>query len=134
MNYWLFKTDPDTYSWQDLIKKKGDVWNGVANPLALKHLRSVKPKDQIFIYHTGDEKAVIGIAEAVSESYPDPDENNSKLVVVDVKSIEALKTPVLLSVIKSNPKLKSWELVRMSRLSVMPVTKEQWNEVLRLAK
>ena len=132
MSRWLFKTDPDTYSWNDLIKKKKEIWNGVGNPLALKYLRTVKPKDQIFIYHTGDEKTVVGIAEALSDSYPDPEENDPKLAVVDIRPVQALKKPVLLSEIKANPKLKSWELVRMSRLSVMPATEEQWVEVLRM--
>ncbi len=133
MNRWLFKTDPDTYSWNDLIKKPKEIWSGVHNPLALKHLRAVSPKDEILIYHTGKEKAVIGIAEAVSKSYPDPDEKDPKFAVVDIKAVKPLKRLVALSEIKANPKLKDWELVRFSRLSVMPVSDEQWREVLRLA-
>ena len=132
MNHFLFKTDPETYSWQDLAKVKKEVWNGVANNLALKHLRSVKTGDQIFIYHTGDEKTVVGIAEAVSEFYPDPSQKDPKLAVVDIKPVEPFKKPVTLAEIKANKKLSSWELVRFSRLSVMPVSTEQWNEVLRM--
>ncbi|MBI4387561.1 MAG: EVE domain-containing protein [Candidatus Omnitrophica bacterium] len=133
MNRWLFKTDPDTYSWSNLLKKSKEVWSGVHNPLALKHLRAVSPKDEILIYHTGKEKAVIGIAQAVSKSYPDPDEKDPKLAVVDIQAVKPLKRPVLLSEVKANPKLKSWELVRFSRLSMMPVTEEQWREVLQMS-
>ena len=132
MNHWLFKTDPDTYSWKDLIAVKREVWDGVSNNLALKHLRSVKKSDLIFIYHTGDEKAVIGIAEAVSEPYSS--KKDPKLVVVDLVPLEALFHPVSLSRIKANKKLSSWELVRLPRLSVMPVSEIQWNEVMALSK
>ena len=112
MSLWLFKTDPDTYSWENLQKSKKEVWDGVANPLALKNLRSVKKGDQIFIYHTGDEKAVIGIAKAVSDSYPDPSDKSGKLTLVDLTPEKALPQPVFLSEIKTNSKLKSWDLVR----------------------
>jgi len=131
MNRWLFKTDPDTYSWNDLAKKKLERWDGVANPLALKHLRSVREGDEILIYHTGNEKAVIGIAKAVSDSYADPADKTGKLAAVDISPLRPLTNLVSLSVIKSNPKLKNWELVRFSRLSVMPVTDVQWNEIVR---
>ena len=134
MNRWLFKTDPDTYSWNDLAKTKKEIWNGVRNPLALKNLRSIQKGDSIFIYHTGNEKAVIGIAEALGSAYPDPREKNPKLAVIDLRPLEALKRPVTLAEIKSNKKLASWELVRFSRLSVMPATEEQWKEVIRLNK
>lgn len=118
MNRWLFKADPDAYGWADLVKAKKDRWDGVSNPLALKHLRGVKTGDQIFIYHTGKEKAVVGIAKAVSDN-------------LDISPVGPLKRPVSLSEIKSNAKLRGWELVRMSRLSVMPVTPAQWSEVTR---
>jgi len=134
MNLWLFKTDPDTYSWEDLQKTKKEVWDGVANPLALKNLRSVKKGDQIFIYHTGDEKAVIGIAKALSDSYPDPSDKAGKLTLVDLAPEKELSQPVLLSEIKTNLKLKSWDLVRLGRLSVMPASQDQWNEVLKLSR
>ena len=133
MNLWLFKTDPDTYSWKDLAKTKKEIWNGVHNNLALKHLRSVKKGDQIFIYHSGDDKAIIGIAQAASNAYPDPVEKDSKFTVVDITAQEELKRPVTLSEIKANKKLSLWELVRFSRLSVMPTTQAQWDEVLRLS-
>lgn len=130
---WLFKTDPDTYSWNDLAKKTSEVWDGVANNLALKHLRSVKKGDLIFIYHTGDEKAVVGIAKAVSDAYPDPKQKDSKSAVVEVAPLKSTPS-VSLSRIKSNPKLKDWELVKFPRLSVMPVSEGQWAEVLLLGK
>ena len=131
MNRWLFKTDPETYSWNDLTAKKEDVWDGVANPLALKHLRSVKKGDAVLIYHSGEDKAVMGLAEASSAGYPDPKDKSGKLALVDLKVKAPLKNPVSLSDIKKEKKLASWELVRMSRLSVMPVTEEQWQFVMR---
>ena len=134
MNSWLFKTDPETYSWNDLTKTKKEVWDGVSNNLALKHLRSVEKGDQILIYHSGDDKAVVGLAEAVSDSYSDPKQKDEKLAVVEIESVEPLKKPVTLAEIKANPKFKSWELVRMSRLSVMPVSQDQWKEILRLSR
>ena len=134
MSLWLFKSDPDVYSWHDLVKVKKEIWDGVSNNLALKHLRSVKKGDRIFIYHSGSEKAIIGIAEAVSDSYPDSSEQDSKLAVVDVKAQEPLKKTVALSEIKSNKKFASWELVRFSRLSVMPVTESAWQGILQLSK
>ncbi len=130
MNRWLFKTDPDIYSWNDLASKKSETWDGVSNHLALKHLRSVKKGDEIFIYHTGDEKSVIGVAQAVSDPYTDKKIN---LAVIDIAPVRTLKKPVPLSLIKTDPKLKSWELARLGRLSVMPVSDAQWNEVLRLS-
>ena len=134
MNSWLFKTDPETYSWNDLTKTKKEVWDGVSNNLALKHLRSVEKGDQILIYHSGDDKAIVGLAEAVSDSYSDPKQKDEKLAVVEIESVEPLKKPVTLAEIKANPKFKSWELVRMSRLSVMPVSQDQWKEILRLSR
>lgn len=134
MNLWLFKTDPDTYAWNDLVKAKREVWNGVSNNLALKYLRSIRKGDQIFVYHSGLDKAIVGIANAVSNPYPDPSKKDSKSAVIDITPIEKLRRPVPLSEIKSDPKLKSWELVRLSRLSVMPATEAQGKEVLRLSQ
>lgn len=134
MNLWLFKTDPDTYTWNNLLKMKKEMWDGVSNNLALKYLRSVKNGDQIFIYHSGNDKAIFGIAKAVSNAYSDPSGKDPKLAVVDIMAQEELKKPVTLSGIKANKKLSSWELVRFSRLSVMPVSQTQWDEVLYLAR
>ena len=134
MNLWLFKTDPDTYSWKDLRSKKLEVWDGVANNLALKHLRSIKKGDQILIYHSGGDKAIMGIAKAASNPYSDSSQKNSKLAVIDIAPDKELKRPVSLAEIKANAKLKSWELVRLSRLSVMPATQAEWSEVFRLSQ
>lgn len=132
--HWLFKTDPETYAWKDLVQAAREVWDGVSNPLALRHLRSVKKGDRILIYHSGEERAVVGIARAVSHPYLDPSGKDPRLFVIDIAPEKELERPVPLSEIKADPKLGSWELVRLSRLSVMPATKEQWQEVLRFAK
>lgn len=124
MPSWLFKTDPDTYSWPDLKSKSREVWDGVRNPLALRHLRSIKKGDEILIYHSGADKAILGIAKAMSEAYLDPKDKSGKLFVIDLAPEKDFPKPVTLAVIKAEPKLKNWELVRMSRLSVMPVSAE----------
>ncbi len=134
MNLWLFKTDPDTYAWGNLLKVKKEMWDGISNNLALKYLRLVKKGDQIFIYHSGNDKAIVGVAKAVSDSYPYPSGKDPKLAAVDISAQEELKKPVTLSEIKADKKLSSWELVRFSRLSVMPTTQAQWDEVLCLAR
>src|SRR5271163_1847208 len=124
MAYWLFKEEPDHYSLDKLFRDKRTTWSGVENNLALKHLRSIKKGDQVFYYHTGKEKAVVGVMEVVKGPYPDPTQDDSRLVVVDVKPIRRLNRPVSLAEIKSNPKFADFALVRISRLSVMPVTDE----------
>lgn len=134
MSLWLFKTDPDTYTWSDLCQVKKEIWDGVTNNLALKYLRSMKKDDSIFIYHSGIERAIVGIGKARSNPYPDPSQKNQKLVVIDLAPSKKLKRPVTLSEIKSNQKLKTWELVRLSRLSVMPTTQAEWDEVLHLSR
>ena len=134
MAHWLFKEEPDHYSFDDLCRDKRAVWSGVSNNLALKHLRSVQKGDHVFYYHTGKEKAVVGVMEVVKGPYRDPKSDDARLVVVDVKPIRRLKRPVTLAEIKSNPKFADFVLVRMSRLSVMPVTNEQWAEIERLSK
>ena len=134
MAYWLFKEEPDHYSLEDLIRDKRAVWDGVENNLALKHLRSVKKGDHVLYYHTGKEKAVVGVMEVVKGPYPDPASNEPRLVVVDVKPVRRLNRPVSLSEIKSNPRFADFALVRISRLSVMPVTDQQWAEIGQLSK
>ncbi|HEY9787294.1 MAG TPA: EVE domain-containing protein [Candidatus Obscuribacterales bacterium] len=126
MAYWLLKTEPDCYSFADLERDKKTVWDGVTNNLALKYLREMKKGDLALIYHTGDEKAAVGIAEVTSDPYVDPKLNDPKLAVVDVKPKERLKKPVTLAEVKANAALQDFLLVRMSRLSVMPVTAGQW--------
>jgi len=134
MAYWLFKEEPDHYSLEDLFRDKRSVWAGVENNLALKHLRSVKKGDRVLYYHTGKEKSVVGVAEVVKGPYPDPARDDERFVVVDVKPISRLDRPVSLAEIKSNPIFADFALVRISRLSVMPVTNEQWTEIERLSK
>jgi predicted RNA-binding protein with PUA-like domain len=125
-NRWLFKTEPSAYSFQQLQKDQKTVWDGVKNNLALKHLTGIKKGDAILVYHTGDEKAVAGVAKATSDSYPDPAQKNPRLLVVEIEAVKALTRPVTLAEIKANPKLKTFDLVRLPRLSVMPVSDEEW--------
>ncbi len=133
-NRWLFKTEPTAYSFQQLEKEKSAIWDGVKNNLALKHLSAVQKGDRILIYHTGGEKAAVGIAEAASGSYPDPGKKDPKLLVVDIKAVKALPRPVALAEIKLNPKLAKFDLVRLPRLSVMPVSDEQWKIIEEMAR
>ena len=131
---WLFKSDPETYSLSDLEREGKTVWDGVTNNLALKHLRSVRKGDSVLIYHTGDERAILGIAEVLRDAYPDPKRKDSRLVVVDVKAVKRLQRPVSLDEIKKQASLKEFALVRLPRLSVMPVSESQWTELLALGK
>lgn len=134
MPTFLFKTEPSEYSFADLVRDKRATWEGVSNALALIHLRSVKKGDTIVIYHTGAEKRAVGLAVAVRGAYPDPNADDGKHVVVDLKSVRALPEPVTLAVFKRDPVLCATELVRLSRLSVMPITDAQLARVLALAK
>jgi predicted RNA-binding protein with PUA-like domain len=131
---WLFKSDPETYSLSDLEREGKTVWDGVTNNLALKHLRSVRKGDSVLIYHTGDERAILGIAEVLRDAYPDPKRKDSRLVVVDIKAVKRLQRPVSLDEIKKQASLKEFALVRLPRLSVMPVSESQWTELLALGK
>src|SRR6478735_1535719 len=119
---WLFKEEPTHYGFDAFVKDKRTVWSGVKNPLAQKHLRSVKKGDRIFYYHTGDEKSVVGIARALGDAYADPGDKTGKQSVVDVAPVKKLAQPVTLASIKADAAFKSFPLVRISRLSVMPVT------------
>lgn len=131
---WLFKTEPSEYSYDDLEREKKAVWDGVNNNLALKNLREVRLGDEILIYHTGNEKAVVGIAEAVSEPYPDPAADDEKQVVVNLKPKRRLTKPVTLNEIKTNEDLTEFDLVRLPRLSVMPVTGKHWEALQEMLK
>jgi len=124
---WLFKEEPTNYSFDELVKDGKTVWSGVKNPLAQKHLRSVKRGDRIFYYHTGDEKAVVGIARAAGDAYPETKDGKSS--VVDVEPVKKLPRPVTLAEIKADAAFKSFALVRISRLSVMPVTDDEWRRI-----
>jgi predicted RNA-binding protein with PUA-like domain len=131
---WLLKTEPSEYSFDQLTHEKRTVWEGVTNNLALKHLRSMKKGDLAFVYHTGDEKAVVGIAEVASDPYPDPRKNDAKLVVIDLKPRERLSHPVTLEQIKADRKFARFDLATISRLSVMPVSQPIWDAILKMAK
>jgi len=130
---WLFKEEPTHYSYDDLVRDGKTSWSGVKNPLAQKHLRSVKKGDRIFYYHTGDEKSVIGIAKAAGDAYPDPNDKAGKLVTVDVVPVKKLPRPVTLAEIKARAFFEEFLLVRISRLSVMPVSDKEWSEIEKMA-
>ena len=137
MNYWLTKQEPSGprgYNILQLQKDKKTIWDGVHNNLALKHIRNMKKNDLVFFYHTGDERQVVGIMSVISEPYPNPKEENKRFVVVDVKFKRLLKTPVTLDTIKKQKKFKNWELLRISRLSVMPVPKIIWDEIIKMSQ
>jgi predicted RNA-binding protein with PUA-like domain len=131
-NYWILKTEPSTYSFDQLEREKTAVWDGVKNNLALKHIRQMTPGDRVLIYHTGDEKAVVGMAEVVSVPYPDPKKKDPKLVVVDLKAAGRLSQPVPLAAIKAEKAFADLALVKMGRLSVAPATAAHWKRLLQL--
>ena len=133
-NRWLFKTEPSAYSFQRLQKDRRTVWDGVKNNLALKHLREIKRGDEILIYHTGSEKAAVGIARAIGGAYPDPQQKDPKLPVVEIQVDKPLARPVTLAEIKADAKLKNFDLVRLPRLSIMPVSEEQWDIIEEMAR
>ena len=134
MAYWLLKTEPGEYSWDHLKKKgaKGDAWTGVRNFTARNHLKAMKKGDRAFIYHTGDEKQVVGVAGVVRESYPDPTDEKGVFLSVDVKTETALPKPVTLAAVKADKKLAGMALVKYGRLSVQPVTEAEWKTVCRM--
>jgi predicted RNA-binding protein with PUA-like domain len=129
----LVKEEPTHYSYDEFAKDGGATWTGVKNPLAQKHLRSIKKGDLVFYYHTGDEKSVVGIAKATSNAYPDPADKAGKAHVVDLVPVKRLKRPVALAEVKADKRFKDFPLTYMPRLSVMPVTGEQWDWILAMA-
>ena len=131
-SYWIVKTEPSTYSYDELERQKTAVWDGVKNNLALKHLRQMMPGDRVLVYHTGDEKAVVGVAEVTSRAYPDPKHKDPKLAVVDLKAAGRLPQPVPLAEIKNDRAFADLALVRMGRLSVMPASADQFQRLLKL--
>ena len=132
-NFWILKSDPDTYGFDELARDRKTVWDGVSNALALKHIRSMAQGDRVFVYHSGDEKALVGLARIVSEPYPDPKAGDPKLTVVDIEAGERLPRPVTLAAVKADPAFAELGLVRMSRLSVIPVPAAQWSRLLGMA-
>ena len=136
VNYWLTKQEPSGprgYNFSTLEKEKTTVWDGVHNNLALKHMRNMKKNDLVMYYHTGDERQIVGIMTITSEPYPNPEEDNERFAVVDVKYKKRLKNPVSLELMKKEKSFKNWELLRISRLSVMPVPTDIWNTIIRIS-
>jgi predicted RNA-binding protein with PUA-like domain len=129
--HWILKTEPSEYAFADLVRERRTRWEGVSNPVALKHLRSMLEGDDAFIYHTGNEKSLVGLARIVSAPYPDP--KDARLVVVDIEAGKPLPRPVPLAAIKADPAFAELGLVRMGRLSVVPVEPAQWKRLLGMA-
>ncbi len=133
MAYWILKTDADTYPFDQLERERRAVWDGVTNPLALKHIRSMAAGDTALIYHSNGGKDLVGLARIASAPYPDPKRHDPKLVVVDIEADRRLPKPVSLAAVKADPAFSDLGLVRMSRLSVIPVPAEQWRKLLSMA-
>lgn len=133
MAYWLFKSEPGTWSWDDQVKKGVEHWNGVRNHQANNNMKAMKVGDRGFFYHSVNEKRIVGIVEVVREHYPDHTDESGRFGMVDLKAVGPVATPVTLADIKSNPKLENMVLVKNSRLSVQPVEPAEWREVCRMA-
>lgn len=126
MAYWLVKSEPSSYSWDQMVKDGRTFWSGVRNYQAAGNLKAMRTGDRAFFYHSGDDKAIVGIVEVVKEYYPDHTDESGKFGMVDVKAVAAVKTPVALAAIKAEPKLKNLQLIRHSRLSVVPIDDASW--------
>ena len=133
MNYWLLKSEPSTWSWNDQVKGGSSMWDGVRNYQARNNLKKMKTGDHCFFYHSVTEKSIIGIVKVVKESYPDPTDESGKFLAVDVKAIKKFRNPVSLQEIKKIKKLSDIALIRQSRLSVMPITKSEWNIIHKMS-
>ncbi|GAB1267528.1 EVE domain-containing protein [Aurantivibrio infirmus] len=136
MKYWLLKSEPDTWSWQQQLARgaKGEMWDGVRNYQAAKFLREMKKGDLGFFYHSGKEKAIVGIVEVIKENYPDPTDEKNRFVAVTVKALDSLNNPVTLAEIKKENKLEGMLLIKQGRLSVMPVSAAHWKIINKMAK
>ena len=134
VNYWLLKSEPSTWSWEDQVKAGIEMWDGVRNYQARNNLMKMKKKDLCFFYHSVSEKLIIGIVEVVKEHYPDPTDKTGRFVVIDAKAKKKLKRSVSLEEIKNNPKLSNIALIKQSRLSVMPLKKVEWDIILKLSQ
>jgi len=134
MKYWLMKTEPEEFSWDDLVKKgaKGEAWTGVRNFIARGHMKDQKKGDLVFIYHTGKEKQIVGVGEVVKEHYRDPTDEKQVFVATDVIAKYPLKTPVTLATIKADARFKTMPLVKYSRLSVQPVSATEWSQICKM--
>lgn len=132
MAYWLIKSEPDTWSWDQHVKKGADAWTGVRNHQAKAHLKAMKKGDKAFFYHSGDGKQIVGVSEVVKEAYIDPTDKANAFYCVDFKAVEPLKTPVTLAAIKADKKFADMVLVNNSRLSVQPVTAAEWTAIRKM--
>ena len=133
MKYWLLKSEPDSWSWDNQVKEGASMWDGVRNYQARNNLKEMKKNDLCFFYHSVTERSIVGIVKVVKEYYPDPTDKTGRFVVVDVKAIKKLKKPVSLDQIKENSKLQDIALVKQSRLSVMPLKKTEWNIIIKMS-
>ena len=133
INYWLLKSEPDAWSWDDQVKEGSSMWDGVRNYQARNNLKEMNKNDLCFFYHSVTEKSIVGIVKVVKEHYPDPTDNTERFVVVDVKATKKLKNPVSLDQIKENGKLQDIALVKQSRLSVMPLKKTEWDIIIKMS-
>ncbi|MEO9144602.1 MAG: EVE domain-containing protein [Ginsengibacter sp.] len=133
MNYWLVKSEPYKYSWQQFLKDKKTFWDGVRNYAARNNLRAMKKGDEVLFYHSNEGMEIVGIAMVVKESYQDPTTEDEKWVVVDLSPVKALKKPVTLAQVKAEPKFANMELVKNSRLSVQKVTPDEWELIMRMS-
>ncbi len=134
MSYWLLKTEPDDWSWDEQVAKgkKGEIWTGVRNAQARNFIREMKKGDLAFFYHTGGEKQVVGVVKVTKEAYQDPTTDDERWLVVDVVAVEPVPKPVTLAAIKAEPKLAEMKLVKNARLSVQPVTDKEWKLVRKM--
>ena len=133
MKYWLLKSEPDAWSWDNQVKEGASMWDGVRNYQARNNLKEMKKNDLCFFYHSVTERSIVGIVKVVKEYYPDPTDKTRRFVVVDVKATKKLKNPVSLDQIKENSKLKDIALVKQSRLSVMPLKKTEWEIIIKMS-
>ena len=134
MKYWLVKQEPESYSFETFQKEGKTDWTGVRNFTARNNLKEMKPGDKVFYYHSGEERAVVGLAKVSKAAFPDPTADEGSWVAVELEAGKAVKNPVTLAAIKANKKLADMKLVKLSRLSVSPVTKEEWDEIMEMAK
>lgn len=132
MAHWLVKSEPDTWSWEQHVKKGADAWTGVRNHQAKVHLQNMKKHDRVFFYHSNEGKEIVGVSEVVKEAYLDPTDKTNAFVCVDLKAVAPLKTPISLAAIKADKKLADMVLVKNSRLSVQPVTAAEWAHIAKL--
>ncbi len=135
MNYWLFKSEPSSWSWDEQIKagRKGEGWDGVRNYQASNNMKKMKVGDYGFFYHSVNEKRIVGVVEVIKEYHPDPTDNSNKFGMVRVRSLRSLPIPVTLSDIKKNKLLQDLQMIKQARLSVVPVKKKEWNEICKMA-